>query len=70
MITIIDYGMGNVGSIRNMLLKVGVDSIVRQLHPEHLPGCCALLDGRAVLQAERWRGGVAFASVGVGEPAL
>ncbi len=26
MITIVDYGMGNLGSIRNMLKKIGVDS--------------------------------------------
>ena len=26
MITIVDYGMGNLGSIRNMLAKIGVDS--------------------------------------------
>lgn len=28
MITIVDYGMGNLGSIRNMLKKIGVDSEV------------------------------------------
>ncbi len=28
MITIVDYGMGNLGSIRNMLKKIGVDSQV------------------------------------------
>jgi glutamine amidotransferase len=28
MITIIDYGMGNLGSIKNMLRKIGQDSIV------------------------------------------
>lgn len=28
MITIIDYGMGNVGSIKNMLKKIGHDSII------------------------------------------
>ncbi len=28
MIVIIDYGMGNVGSIRNMLKKAGAQSIV------------------------------------------
>ena len=26
MITIVDYGMGNLGSIRNMLRKIGVDA--------------------------------------------
>lgn len=28
MITIVDYGLGNLGSIRNMLKKVGFDSII------------------------------------------
>lgn len=28
MITIIDYGMGNVGSIKNMLKKIGHKSII------------------------------------------
>jgi len=28
MITIVDYGMGNLGSIRNMLKKAGFDSII------------------------------------------
>ena len=28
MITIVDYGMGNLGSIRNMLKKIGVDCCV------------------------------------------
>lgn len=28
MITIIDYGMGNVGSIKNMLKKIGYDAII------------------------------------------
>ncbi|MXP15154.1 imidazole glycerol phosphate synthase subunit HisH [Altererythrobacter confluentis] len=28
MITIVDYGMGNMGSVRNMLLRAGVDSVV------------------------------------------
>jgi len=28
MITIIDYGMGNLGSIQNMLKKIGVDCII------------------------------------------
>ncbi len=28
MITIVDYGMGNLGSIRNMLKKIGVDSSI------------------------------------------
>jgi len=28
MISIIDYGMGNVGSIKNMLKKIGYDSII------------------------------------------
>ena len=26
MITIVDYGMGNLGSIRNMLKKIGAES--------------------------------------------
>ncbi len=28
MITIVDYGMGNLGSIRNMLRRIGVDAII------------------------------------------
>jgi glutamine amidotransferase len=28
MITIIDYGMGNLGSISNLLSKIGVKSII------------------------------------------
>ena len=28
MITIIDYGMGNLGSIKNMLKKIGVESLI------------------------------------------
>ncbi len=28
MITIVNYGLGNVGSIQNMLKKIGVESIV------------------------------------------
>lgn len=28
MITVIDYGMGNVGSIRNMLSRIGFDAVV------------------------------------------
>ena len=28
MITIIDYGVGNLNSIKNMLKKIGVDSII------------------------------------------
>jgi glutamine amidotransferase len=28
MLTIIDYGCGNVGSIKNMLKKIGVDSVI------------------------------------------
>jgi glutamine amidotransferase len=35
MITIIDYGMGNVGSIRNMLKKIGVPSII-SAEPEQI----------------------------------
>ncbi len=32
MIAIVDYGMGNLGSIRNMLKKIGADSIVTADH--------------------------------------
>lgn len=35
MITIVDYGMGNLGSIKNMLKKVGVDSEITA-DPERL----------------------------------
>ena len=28
MITIVDYGMGNVGSIKNMLKYIGTESII------------------------------------------
>lgn len=28
MITIVDYGMGNLGSIKNMLKKIGADSVI------------------------------------------
>lgn len=35
MITIVDYGMGNLGSIRNMLKKVGFDSRI-SFAPEHI----------------------------------
>lgn len=28
MIVIIDYGMGNVGSIKNMFLRIGVDTVI------------------------------------------
>lgn len=28
MIAIVDYGMGNLGSIRNMLLKIGAESVI------------------------------------------
>tara|TARA_X000000368_G_scaffold397909_1_gene367476 strand:+ start:2720 stop:3328 length:609 start_codon:yes stop_codon:yes gene_type:complete len=28
MVTIIDYGMGNLGSVRNMLRKIGVNSVI------------------------------------------
>ena len=28
MITIIDYGMGNLGSIQNMLKKIGAESVI------------------------------------------
>lgn len=32
MITIIDYGMGNLGSIKNMLKKIGVGAIISSNH--------------------------------------
>lgn len=34
MITIVDYGMGNLGSIKNMLRKVGVQSQITSNHEE------------------------------------
>lgn len=34
MILIVDYGIGNLGSIHNMLKKIGVDSIVSSDHDD------------------------------------
>ncbi len=34
MITIIDYGTGNLGSIKNMLKKIGVQSIISNKIPD------------------------------------
>ena len=28
MITIVDYGLGNLGSVKNMLTKLGCDSVI------------------------------------------
>ena len=36
MVAIIDYGMGNIGSIYNMIRKIGENSIVRAVDPEEL----------------------------------
>jgi glutamine amidotransferase len=45
MVTIIDYGMGNVGSISNMLRKLGVDSIVSGSESEILAADRLILPG-------------------------
>jgi uncharacterized UPF0146 family protein len=37
MIVVIDYGMGNLGSIANMLKKVGAKFVVLDIAPEHVP---------------------------------
>ena len=57
MIVIIDYDMGNVGSIRNMLKKVGVESIIssdiasiREADKLILPGVGAFDNGMRKLQ--------------------
>jgi glutamine amidotransferase len=42
MITIIDYGIGNLGSIHNMLKKVGFDSVVSR-NPETVKQASALI---------------------------
>ena len=34
MITIIDYGLGNLGSIKNMFKKIGVDALITNNHSE------------------------------------
>ena len=34
MITIVDYGMGNLGSIRNMLHRLGIEAVVTSRHDE------------------------------------
>lgn len=36
MVAIIDYGIGNIGSIYNMLKKIGENNIVRAANPEEL----------------------------------
>lgn len=45
MITIVDYGMGNLGSVQNMLKKIGTDSIVASDKDEILKAKKLLLPG-------------------------
>ena len=45
MITIIDYGMGNLGSIKNMLKKIGVDSLISNRKDEIVAADKLILPG-------------------------
>ena len=45
MITIIDYGMGNLGSVKNMFKKIGEDSIISSNKEEILNATKLLLPG-------------------------
>jgi glutamine amidotransferase len=60
MIVIIDYGMGNLGSIKNMLRRLGVESIIsdeldaiRQAEKLILPGVGAFDNGMKNLSEKR-----------------
>jgi len=59
MIVIIDYGLGNLGSIRNMLKKIGVESVISSEHEVIekadklvLPGVGAFDNGMENLQEQ------------------
>lgn len=45
MIQIIDYGLGNTGSIFNMLKKIGVEAEIINSHTKLLNGCKYILPG-------------------------
>lgn len=51
MITIIDYGMGNLGSIRNMLKKVGADSEITADHEKIRQASKLILPGVGAFDA-------------------
>lgn len=62
MIVIVDYGMGNLGSIRNMLKKIGAQGVISS-DPEHirdaekliLPGVGAFDQGMRNIEERRLR---------------
>ena len=50
MITIIDYGMGNVGSIANMLRKVGTNSVITSNPDEIRQSTKIILPGVGIIR--------------------
>lgn len=55
MITIVDYGMGNLGSILNMLKKIGVQATISSSHDEILNAGKLILPGVGAFDAAMTR---------------
>lgn len=60
-VCIIDYGMGNIGSVRRALQELGADPVVKSrpeglesIHRYILPGVGSFADGMCQLQASGW----------------
>ncbi len=51
MITIVDYGMGNFGSVLNMLKKIGVKATISSSHDEILNAGKLILPGVGAFDA-------------------
>ena len=76
-VAIVDYGMGNLGSVRRALAELGVDSVIAG-HPEQLatadrlilPGVGSFSDGMAQLAQGGWSDEIRRQTLEVGKPLL
>jgi glutamine amidotransferase len=76
-VAIVDYGMGNLGSVRRALAELGVDAIIAG-HPEQLaaadrlilPGVGSFSDGMALLTQGGWREAIRHQTLELGKPLL
>ena len=76
-VAVIDYGMGNLGSVRRALTELGSDSFVvtdpEQLGEAHrivLPGVGSFADGMAHLAKQGWIAEIQQQVVEIGKPFL
>lgn len=76
-VAVIDYGMGNLGSVRRALTELGSDSFVvtdpEQLGEAHrivLPGVGSFADGMARLAKQGWIAEIRQQVVEIGKPFL